>query len=179
MKGLVFKELIEMVEDKFGEEMAEMIIEKSKLPSGGAYTSIGTYDHQEILDLVVSLSRESSIPIGDLVKTFGKYLATRFAKLYADFFKHDSAMDFLKTVDGIIHVEVKKLYPEAELPKFTYEEPNEKQLIMQYESSRPFALLAEGLILGFIEHFDEKINLKAEDTSDGKGVACTFTLTRE
>ena len=50
MKGIVFSEFIELVEDKFGFEMADDIIEKSNLPSGGAYTLEGRCDHYELLE---------------------------------------------------------------------------------------------------------------------------------
>ena len=41
MKGIIFTEFIEMVEDKFGFEVADNIITNSNLPSGGAYTAVG------------------------------------------------------------------------------------------------------------------------------------------
>ncbi|MBA1333177.1 heme transporter CcmB, partial [Candidatus Endoriftia persephone str. Guaymas] len=44
MKGIVFSKFIEFVEERFSPEMADDIIESSDLPSGGAYTSVGTYD---------------------------------------------------------------------------------------------------------------------------------------
>ena len=47
MKGVVFTEFIEMVEDKFSADIADQIIEEADLPSGGVYTSVGTYDHAE------------------------------------------------------------------------------------------------------------------------------------
>jgi len=56
MKGIVFNEFIEMVEDKFGEDMVDDIIDESDLPSGGAYTTVGTYDHGELVTMVVKLS---------------------------------------------------------------------------------------------------------------------------
>ena len=73
MKGIVFKEFIGMVESAFGEETVEKIIDKSNLESEGAYTSVGTYDHGEILQLVTHLSEECSTSVPDLVKTFGKH----------------------------------------------------------------------------------------------------------
>ena len=36
MKGIVFTEFLEMVEEKYGYEVVDQIIEESKLPSGGA-----------------------------------------------------------------------------------------------------------------------------------------------
>jgi len=54
-----------------------------------------------------------------------------------------------------IHVEVRKLYPDAELPTFTCDTSTPGRLTMLYRSSRPFADLAEGLIAGCIAHFCE------------------------
>ena len=48
MLGVVFTEFVEMVEDSFGEEVADEMLEMSKLASGGVYTAVGTYSYQEI-----------------------------------------------------------------------------------------------------------------------------------
>ncbi len=45
MKGVVFTEFIEMVEDQFSADMVDDIIDDAQPPSGGAYTAVGTYDH--------------------------------------------------------------------------------------------------------------------------------------
>jgi hypothetical protein len=49
MKGMVFTEFLEMVEAKFSADMVDDIISDSDLPNGGAYTSVGTYDHSELV----------------------------------------------------------------------------------------------------------------------------------
>ncbi len=56
MKGIVFTEFIEMVESKFGFDMMDDIIESANLPSGGIYTAVGTYDHTEMVQLVIEIS---------------------------------------------------------------------------------------------------------------------------
>ncbi len=81
MKGIVFTEFIEMVEDKFGFEVADKIISASNLPSGGAYTAVGTYELQEMLQLLINLEKESGIAISDLLVSFGKYLFKRFLSI--------------------------------------------------------------------------------------------------
>ena len=177
MKGIVFSEFIEMVEDVFSPEIADQIINDSKLESDGAYTSVGTYDHQEILAMVTRLSALVSIPITDLVKTFGKHLMERFTKLYPSFFDNvDDTFSFLDTIENHVHVEVRKLYPDAELPSFTVERPDEKSLIMFYKSSRPFATLAFGLIEGAAEHFKDNISVNMIDLSNGNGKHARFEL---
>ncbi|TMO53504.1 hypothetical protein CWC18_21130, partial [Pseudoalteromonas aurantia] len=72
MKGIIFTEFMEMVEDRFSEDVAEEIIELADLPSGGSYTSLGTYSHAEVLNLVTCLSQVSGAKIEDLVQAFGE-----------------------------------------------------------------------------------------------------------
>ncbi len=178
MKGIVFTEFLQLVENKFGLEVADRVIEASNLPTRGAYTSVGTYDHGELLTMVVNLQKQTGLPLGDLVKAFGHYLFQRFVATYPQFFADKiSSVDFLQSVDSYIHVEVRKLYPDAELPRFTYEAPQTGVLHMTYQSTRPFAALAEGLIEACIQHFDDGIKLEIQDLSGGKGTHARFVLT--
>ena len=157
MKGLVFTEFLEMVEGKFGYNTVDKIIENSQLPSGGAYTSIGTYSHSEMVSLVVNLSKETEIPVPDLLKVFGEYLLKVLSKKYSHFFEGvNGTFDFLGNVDRYIHVEVKKIYPDAELPKFEISKLSENKIEMVYGSDRKMADLAEGLIIGAFNYFNEK-----------------------
>ncbi|WP_040727510.1 heme NO-binding domain-containing protein [Thiomicrorhabdus sp. Kp2] len=179
MKGIVFAEFIELVEDKFGFEMADEIIEKSNLPSGGAYTSVGTYDHQELLELVTHLSAETGISVEDLVKIFGEHLLVRFSEGYPMFFETvDNCFDFLHTIENKVHVEVKKLYPEAELPTFDSQIESEKRMTLIYSSKRPFSALAYGLIKGSSTYFDEEIEIQMNDQSSESLTKVVFTLTK-
>lgn len=177
MKGIVFTEFIEMVEDKFSPEIADKIIEASKLPSDGAYTAVGTYHHSELISLVKNLSEETDIDIPLLVRTFGVYLFGRFVVLYPSFFEENrSTFGFLQLIENHVHIEVKKLYPEAELPTFETTLKNEKELEMIYTSKRPFAPLAHGLMLGCIDYYNEVIEIEQEDLSDGENKHVKFTL---
>ncbi|MCP4964259.1 MAG: hypothetical protein GY926_03390 [bacterium] len=77
MKGVVFTEFVEMVEEKFSPEIAERIIESSDLPSQGIYTAVGTYGHTEMLQLVTRLSEETGIEVPDLVGVERALIPTR------------------------------------------------------------------------------------------------------
>ncbi|MFQ5863999.1 MAG: heme NO-binding domain-containing protein [bacterium] len=180
MKGIVFTEFFEMVEDTFGPETADTIIEASDLPSGGAYTAVGTYNYNEMVQLVVQLSKATGISVSDLLRTFGKHLFGRFFVGYPHFFNGvATAFSFLESIEEIIHSEVRKLYPDAELPTFEFDTSEQGRLSMIYSSERGLADLAEGLILGCIDHFGERIELRKEDLSDGKGKTVRFILTKQ
>lgn len=178
MKGIVFSEFIEFVEDRFSPEIADDIIEASDLSTGGAYTSVGTYDHKELLQLVSNLSEITHTPVQELVCAYGRHLFGRLSITYPQFIaKTESTFTFLQHVDDHIHVEVYKLYPEAELPRFEYEFPRSDQMVMIYSSTRPLADLAEGLIQSCIEYFGEDITVEREDLFSEEGTMAKFTLT--
>jgi len=177
MKGMVFTEFLEMVEDLFSPEIADRVIEGSELQSGGVYTAVGTYDHNELVQLVTQLSTVTGVAVPHLLHTFGKHLFGRFVVSYPQFFAGvGSAFAFLEHVEDYIHVEVRKLYPNAELPGFEYDTSESRRLTILYRSTRPFADLAEGLILGCIEHFGEQIDIQREDLSNGLGTCARFSL---
>ena len=177
MKGVVFTEFIEMVEDRFGLELADRIIEMSELASGGAYTSVGTYDHGEIIALLTRLSEETKLPAQDLLKAFGHYLFGRFVHGYPQLFESmDDAIHFLSQLEGIVHVEVRKLYPDAELPRFEHRLLEPRGLEILYSSPRPFGDLAEGLIRGCIEHFGNSLQVTREEVPSANETKIRFTV---
>lgn len=179
MKGIVFTELLEMVEGLFSVDMVDDVLDACTLPSGGAYTAVGTYDHHELIEIVRVLSNMTGISFKDLVQKYGYHLFFRFHHLMPQFFeKPTSAFDFLESVHNYIHVEVKKLYPDAALPHFeTYrEDPN--TFIMVYKSQCPFADFAEGLISGCITFYEEDITLNSKDRNTEQEFSRIFTLTK-
>ena len=176
MKGVVFTEFLDMVGAKFSPDMADDIIEDAKPASGGAYTAVGTYDHGEMVAMVVALSRRSNIPVPQLLHAFGQHLFGRFVELYPGFFTGiASALDFLERIENVIHVEVLKLYPDAELPKFEIRREDADSMIMVYRSPRGMGDLAAGLIDGCIAHYGQPVSIDRTTTHDGGEV---FSLRR-
>ncbi|CAH1194109.1 HNOB domain-containing protein [Candidatus Nitrotoga sp. BS] len=164
MKGVVFTEFMEMVESRMGLDMLDRIITEAELPNDGAYTSVGTYDHAEMVRLVTALSNATGLSTPQLIFIFGEQLFQRFSVSYPVLFSDvQNAFDFLSRIDGVIHVEVRKLYPDAELPKLECERPSPNELTILYSSPRGFGDLAAGLIAGCIKHFGEQISVSRTD----------------
>lgn len=179
MKGIVFTEFMEMVENKFSPDLLDHIITDANLPNGGAYTSVGTYDHREIVRLVLALGERSGVAVPELLQTFGQHLFGRFVVGFPRFFVDvPGTFAFLESIDRHIHVEVRKLYPDAELPSFEHDRPSADCLHLVYRSDRAMADLAQGLIEGCIEHFAEPMTLAREDLSQGRGSVVRFVVQR-
>ncbi len=179
MKGIVFTEYLDYVEEQFGLEVTDNMVEKSSLPNSGAYTAVGTYDHGEMVELLQQLSLLTGNSIHDLLRGFGESLFHTLAEKYPELVSQAStAFDLLERIDGYIHIEVKKLYPDAELPKFTYEYVSTDQLLLVYESDRGLADLAEGLLRGCFARFGEQISVRRVDLPGSRGTHVRFELQR-
>jgi hypothetical protein len=179
MKGIIFTELLDMVEQQFGYDMVDTLLTETPLPSGGIYTAIGTYDHAEIVALVVNMSQKSNLPVPDLLYAFGRHLFGTFVKNYAHFIERSKgAFDFLESIHNYIHVEVRKLYPDAQLPVFETERLDGQTLRMIYESERRMAPLAHGLIDGCLAHFNEPARITIEPL-DEEGSRVLFHIRKD
>lgn len=163
MKGIVFTEFMEMVEVGHGYDMVDKIITDVNPESGGAYTAIGTYPHSEMVSLIVSLSKQTNVSVPDLLHTFGRYLFDTFVKNYPSFFeKPKTAFDFFDSIEEYIHVEVLKLYPDAQLPSFHTKLKTEKDLHLVYKSERKMAMFALGLLEKGLEHYKEDATIEMQ-----------------
>lgn len=160
MLGIVFTEFFDHVENRYGFDMLEDMIEDSGLPHGGAYTSVGTYPHSEIVDLVTSLSSLSGTPVPQLVEEFGQNLGERFSRKFEHFFSGQPGFfDFLESVEDNIHAEVKKLYPDARPPRIEAMGRDANSLCLRYRSMRGMDDLAVGLVRASARHYGETIDV--------------------
>lgn len=169
MKGIVFTEFLDLVEDNFGYEKVDKIIKSSQLPSHGVYTAVGTYPHTELMGLVKELSNETGISTDNLQRMYGKHLFGALMKTYMTHFTDISALNcfgFLESIQHHIHAEVLKLYPEAELPQFDTIKKDAHTLEMVYTSERKMADFAVGLIEACLLYFNEKGTVEKYNLND-------------
>ena len=176
MKGIVFTEFLDMVEKAYGYDVVDYIIESSDLPSSGIYTAVGTYSHAEIVQLLTNLSEKVKVDPAKLLKIFGRYIFDTFLLTYPQFFERMAEpFEFLESIDKHIHVEVRKLYPDATLPRFTTEMNEGPQMTMIYHSERKMADFAEGLIEKSFEHFKEQCRITSRSL-EADGTVVEFTI---
>lgn len=179
MKGLVFTEFLEMVESQFGYEVLDRLTSLPSLQDHGAYTAVGNYPHGDMLKMLDELHGAVGLPHRELILAFAGWLFNTFLKVHPEFFeKVDNSFDFLSGIETVIHTEVRRLYPDARLPDFECERRDDKELIMDYSSWRPFADLAEGLIDASSKHFGEKLEVVRENGPTGDGRSARFILRR-
>ncbi|WP_407264367.1 heme NO-binding domain-containing protein [Tenacibaculum maritimum] len=163
MKGIVFTEFLDLVEDKFGLEMVDKIILASELESGGVYTSIGTYRFSEMLQLLQNLSKNTGVSTDDLLLIYAEHFFSILEESYPGLLKtYKDPIEMLASIENHIHVEVQKIYPDAELPTFIVKEKTEKSLILIYKSNRAMHHFGLGLMNKTFEYFDSTATIILE-----------------
>jgi len=176
MKGVIFTMLADMVEEQFGLEAWDALLNDTGLD--GIYVSTETYDDKELSMLVHAAHKATGIDTTNLIREFGKYSFSKFQQAHPDFCRANySLKDFLLTVDNVIHVEVKKLHKDAVLPSFKYEEISDNELTMFYHSSRKLCILAEGLIAGAAEFYNTQYVLTHDECMHNGDEKCKLHLT--
>lgn len=177
MKGMVFTEFLDFVAQRHGDDMVDDIVEATPLASGGAYTAVGTYSHQEMVALAGALAERTGQPVGDLVRAFGTHLSGTFSRSHPAFYQRaGNLFDFLESIEEHIHVEVRKLYPDTELPTFKTEERTPTRLVMLYSSPRRMGALSEGLIAGSAKRYGVEVAVQALPVEGSNGDSTRFVI---
>lgn len=175
MKGLIFNLLQDAVTRSHGEDAWDTLLDTTGL--SGAYTSLGSYPDDDLQKLILAASKTLAVSPADVLRWFGREAIPILADRYSAFFEnHTSTRSFILSVNNIIHPEVKKIYPGADVPVFDFHDGADGALLVGYESIRKLCALAEGFIEGAAAHYGESLSfehLKCMHNGDPK---CVFRI---
>ena len=178
MKGLVFTTFYAHCEETWGANMVDDSIDDADLPNKGAYTSVGTYPFEDMVALITALARRTGVPLPQLLEGFGRFCFGQWVAYVPAHFENKDLFDILAGVDAFHESEVRKLYPDAELPSFKVETRDDRTLVLRYFSCKPLADLAAGVIQGAAAHLGETIEIKHWPVAHGTEAHVRFEVTR-
>lgn len=179
MKGIIFNLFENFIINTFGEETYEEIIAASDTGSLNPFEIVGpgSYPDEAFTIILAQAAEVTRNNKADLLRNLGRYslpvLAERYPHFFADY-KHPR--DFLKTASMIHQVEVRKLYQDAEVPKFFIDDHGDEGLTLTYKSRRSLCHLAEGLISGLGDHYRIPIEITQTECIQTGGMVCKFNL---
>jgi hypothetical protein len=178
MMGMVFTELLEMVEQKFSFDTVDAILQRSG--AHGSYTAVGDYDDAELHALVAALAEETGVPAPDLLHAYGVHLFGRFHDLFPDYFRpHTDAPSLFGVLESHVHTEVRKLYHTAHPPLLVWEPLADGGGWLEYRSPRGLGHFAQGLLEASLAHFGSVHRLEGvEDLSAGASTHVRFRVAR-
>ena len=172
MKGVIFTHFVDYVESVHGDDITMKTLSNAGyIASRDGYKEGETYPYEELFQLAGSLAALTGVTMAAIFENFGEYLFINLAKKFGHFFDPDETLfSFLQKLEGHIHVEVRKKYPGANLPGFTFEQRDENNLKMIYTSERAMSDFGIGMIKGAAIWFRRQVFVGKKDlTPDHSG----------
>ena len=158
MKGVIFNLLEEVVVTAHGDRAWDDLLDSAGLD--GVYTSLGSYDDTEMGRLVAAAGSALSMSDDEVLRWFGREAIPHMVQRWPDYFSpHRRTVPFLRSLNNVIHPEVRKLYTGAYCPHFDFTSPPDGSLLIGYRSPRRMCGLAHGFILGAGDHYGEALTV--------------------
>ncbi|WP_059017326.1 heme NO-binding domain-containing protein [Mycobacterium sp. M26] len=159
MKGAFFNLLEEVVVANYGDQTWDELLDAAGLD--GVYTSLGSYDDDDMTRLVSAAGAALTLPDDEVLRWFGRQAIPHMVKRWPDYFTaHEQTVPFLRSLNDVIHPEVRKLYAGAYCPHFDFTSPANGSLLIGYRSPRRLCGLAHGFILGAADHYGESLTVQ-------------------
>lgn len=176
MKGIIFNLLEEAIVERHGADAWDGLLDGLGLD--GVYTSLGSYPDTEVYRIVEGAAALDGRSPAETLRWFGRQALALMAGRYPAYFAaHTNALPFLLSVNSMIHPEVRKVYPGADVPTFGFRTEPSGALLMTYDSPRRLCALAHGFIDGAAEHFGETAEVEHLECMHRGASACLCRVT--
>lgn len=117
MKGVIFTVFEEFLVDSFGDDVLEDVYAAVPEVGDAAFVSVESYPDEWLMALVRATCVRVGLERNTAIRTFGRFAFRHLAGAYPVFLEaHTHPKTFLAAVDGVIHVEVRKLFRGAQTP---------------------------------------------------------------
>ena len=182
MKGVLFSIVEDAITAEHGAETWDRLVTSSGVD--GAYTSLGDYPDDEFYRLIKVGADDLGVSERELTRHLGHSALLALGARYPGFFEpHTRALDFVLTINDVIHPEVRKLHREADPPQFDFSLTADGDLVVEYHSRRRLCALAEGMLRGAGTYYGDDVvvghDLCREEGDSRCVLRCRFTQSEQ
>lgn len=174
MKGIIFNAVEAAVIRGFGEDAWDDTLDAAN--AGGAYTSLGNYDDDELVAIIEALPAEVGATLPDRLRWVGASAAPILAEAFPQFFEGVDLRGFLPMLNHMIHPEVRKLYPGATPPDFDIVDDGGSEISLLYFSERKMCALAEGFTIGVAAQLGEEVTVSQASCMHDGAETCDIRI---
>lgn len=155
MKGVIFNVLEEFIVENWGEEVYEEILGACPVHMHAGHLGPATYADVDMVTIVTKTCARLQVAPEDALRAFGRFLFPRLLARYPSVAAGiDDPYELLRHIDDAIHVEVRKLVPNAITPRILCDAvTGETGTKVSYQSSRKLCAAFTGLLQGVGDHF--------------------------
>lgn len=159
MKGTVVSSWIESCRELFGESVVNQTLHSYKFPSDYIFSPLEDIEDKTATGLIDDIGKEVGKSHKEIWGVMGEENIKTFSKNYPGFFQHESAYQFLKSMNDV-HIIVMKRIRGAVPPILDMEPISSHEVLFTYRSKRGMGDYLNGLIKGVSNYFNEKIDVE-------------------
>ncbi len=165
MKGTILRCAQELVQEKFGQDKWEAILEKCGYPKDRLFMVLEDVPDDKTLQLFATTGEVLGVTHEQLCDVYGEYWCVTYAPArYPMYYKgKTNAKEMILDMDNV-HTKVTKAMNNSRPPKFTYTWKDDATLEMGYNSPRGLIHLLAGLARGVGKHFGEDLTVTVNGT---------------
>lgn len=163
MHGLVHAELRDFAVERLGRERWSRTLREHGV-ADRIYRFSDTYPDAELLACVALLAEALGADQQELLREFGKVLATGLIATYGPLVEPRwGAVDLFEHTERVIHRAVRLQDPDADPPRLRVTRTGESEVRIVYDSPRRLCSLAKGLIDGIATSYGEDVVTTEDD----------------
>jgi methyl-accepting chemotaxis protein len=177
MKGTVVSSWVESCKLLFGKSVVDQALIAFKLQPDVIFTPLEDVDDKIATGIVDHIGQTVGKDHEEIWRIMGEQNIETFSKNYPGFFRHESAYQFLKSMNDV-HVIVMKRFRGAVPPILDVTPISSHDILFTYRSKRGMQHYLFGLINGVAKHFNEKIKVEVLNQLPGE-VQLKLTFEKE
>ncbi|MGF7146042.1 methyl-accepting chemotaxis protein [Anaerotaenia torta] len=177
MKGTVVSTWVESCKVLFGKEVVGKALQYYHLSPDVVFSPLEDVDDKIALGVVDQIGEYVGKDHEEIWRIMGEQNISTFSKSYPGFFRHESAYQFLKSMNDV-HVIVMKRFKGAVPPILDVTPLSSHDILFTYRSKRGMHHYLFGLINGVAHYFNEKINVQLLEQKEGE-VQLKLTFEKE
>lgn len=166
MKGTVVSSWVESSRVLFGNTVVNEALKAFGFSSSYIFSPLEDVEDKKAIGIVEHIGNSVGKSKDEIWRTMGQENVKTFSKLYPGFFRHESAYQFLKSMNDV-HVIVMQRFKGAKPPILDVTPLSSHEIYFTYRSKRGMGNYLKGLISGVSQYFQEEIEveevLKTED----------------
>ena len=159
MKGTVVASWMTSGRRLFGNDVVDKAFEKYGLKPDHIFSPLEDVDDKMAVGMVELLGQKVGKSTEQIWEIMGRENIRTFAEFYPGFFRHENAYHFLKSMNDV-HAIVMKRFKGATPPVLDLSPIDSNTALLVYRSKRQMGNYLMGLLKGVFEHFNEKADVK-------------------
>lgn len=177
MKGTVVSTWVESCRKLFGNKVVDEALKANGLSEDHIFTPMEDVEDRVAKGIVDYVGNACSKSHQEIWFTMGEENISTFSKAYSGFFRHESAYQFLKSMNDV-HKIVMKRFKGAVPPILDVVPISSHDVHFIYRSKRGMGDYLSGLISGVGRHFDEDIKVLVESQTQEE-IKLRLTFSKE